>query len=210
MLLRALPAACALLAFAPACVAADEPASLATSSTGESPSSPVGCEGYVPCTPTPPAAIEPVLALGKGRSCFTPLEAGEVLPIVFGPQGGFHVWLALRFGGLDAGTARVSMRLLDDEAQPFGLEDPYEPYVRSCDAGLGYYEVAPLYGLLAATFPGEADGYVGRTMHLAARIEDAEGRHAEAESQIVLGEILYPGGGVTRGRARGAWRGAAR
>jgi hypothetical protein len=47
-----------------------------------------------------PASGDPEIVIGKGESAFTPLEKNEVVAIEAGPQGGHHVWLALRVTGL--------------------------------------------------------------------------------------------------------------
>ncbi len=39
---------------------------------------------------------KPWLELGTGASEFTPLRDGDAVDIVRGPQGGFHIWGALR------------------------------------------------------------------------------------------------------------------
>lgn len=71
-----------------------------------------GGEAPASCDPPPsPEAFE----IGTGEVCFERLEAGQVVPLVQGPQGGFHVWVAmscvgcgaemhLRYGALDPTT----------------------------------------------------------------------------------------------------------
>lgn len=43
---------------------------------------------------------EPTVEIGQGKDAFAPLAEGEVVPIEPGPQGGHHIWLALRVTGL--------------------------------------------------------------------------------------------------------------
>jgi hypothetical protein len=61
--------------------------------------------------PPSPKAFE----IGTGEVCFERLAAGQEVPLVQGPQGGFHVWVAmscagcgtemhLRYGALDPAT----------------------------------------------------------------------------------------------------------
>lgn len=40
------------------------------------------------------------LVIGQGASDFTPLKAGEIVHVEAGPQGGHHVWTALRMRGV--------------------------------------------------------------------------------------------------------------
>lgn len=74
---------------------------------GESGPSPEDCS---------PPAETPEFAIGTGELCFAPLADGDVVPMMNGPQGGFHVWLAI--GCTDCGpTAQVRYKLLDPETQ---------------------------------------------------------------------------------------------
>jgi hypothetical protein len=41
----------------------------------------------------------PWLELGTGTEAFEPLTEGQTVPIIAGPQGGYHVWGALQAGG---------------------------------------------------------------------------------------------------------------
>ena len=55
----------------------------------------------------PPDGAEaalPSLELGTGFNQFAPLTCGESLDIIQGPQGGFHLWAALRTQGLSSTT----------------------------------------------------------------------------------------------------------
>lgn len=45
---------------------------------------------------------EPTLSIGLGESRYTALTPGEVLPFVYGPQGGYHLELGLEATQLDA------------------------------------------------------------------------------------------------------------
>lgn len=38
---------------------------------------------------------DPDFAVGTGEICFEPLREGQVVPRVAGPQGGYHVWVAV-------------------------------------------------------------------------------------------------------------------
>lgn len=74
---------------------------------GESGPSPEDC--------TPPAET-PEFAIGTGELCFAPLADGDVVPMMNGPQGGFHVWLAI--GCTDCGgSVQLSYKLLDPETK---------------------------------------------------------------------------------------------
>jgi hypothetical protein len=53
------------------------------------------------------AVGEGVAELGTGEAEFEPLTDGQVVPIIHGAQGGYHVWLSAQVLGLEA--RRVSM-----------------------------------------------------------------------------------------------------
>lgn len=53
---------------------------------GDDQPSPEDCD-----PPSAPQAFE----VGTGEHCFARVQAGETLPLMAGPQGGYHVWLAV-------------------------------------------------------------------------------------------------------------------
>jgi hypothetical protein len=56
-----------------------------------------------------PSSGEPAIVVGQGESAFAHLEDSEVVPIEAGPQGGHHVWLALRVTGLRQMGSRLTL-----------------------------------------------------------------------------------------------------
>lgn len=67
--------------------------SFTTTSTG------TGTGGGMPCpTPSSPQAFE----LGTGETCFARLTPMETVPVMAGPQGGFHIWMAVGCADCDA------------------------------------------------------------------------------------------------------------
>ncbi|MEZ4321765.1 MAG: hypothetical protein R3F61_30095 [Myxococcota bacterium] len=58
------------------------------------------------CTGAPPP--EPVLELGGGGPEFAALAEGDRIPLVSGPQGGWHVDVGLRCTGLDPDGLQLS------------------------------------------------------------------------------------------------------
>lgn len=65
----------------------------------------LGCGGREPCELA--AEVEPSLELGSGESSFTRLSDGQVMHQEYGPQGGSHLWVALRVEGLVPGQRRL-------------------------------------------------------------------------------------------------------
>lgn len=64
----------------------------------------------------PPPEPLPALEIGTGTYRFEPVPEGAGVPLVFGAQGGWHIWVAVRIQGLadDAGSFEVTHYPLDD------------------------------------------------------------------------------------------------
>src|SRR6185369_7787392 len=58
----------------------------------------------------PDGAGAPEIAIGQGQDAFAPIEDGGPILLEKGPQGGLHVWLAIRMRNLhqDGSITRVS------------------------------------------------------------------------------------------------------
>ncbi len=70
----------------------------------------LGCSGE-PSEPSPedcePPSDPQAFEIGTGEHCFARVESGATVPLMAGPQGGYHVWLAV--GCTDCG-AEVRLR----------------------------------------------------------------------------------------------------
>lgn len=51
----------------------------------------------------------PWIEVGTGEWTFEPLEDGQDVPLVFGSQGGYHVWASYRAGGIDPQDVRIEI-----------------------------------------------------------------------------------------------------
>lgn len=78
-----------------------------------------GCTGFEVSGP-------PSVEVGTGQFDFEPVEVAEELPIIEGPQGGYHVWLGLRVRNLDPRNLRIDSQLFD-AALPEDTASPPEP-----------------------------------------------------------------------------------
>lgn len=59
----------------------------------------------------------PTVEVGTGADAFTPVTEGDAIPIIFGPQGGWHLWGAFRDTGLDpVVTVSYTIRRAADDA----------------------------------------------------------------------------------------------
>ena len=51
-----------------------------------------------PCKPA--GGGDPVVVVGQGQADYLPMEDGEVAQVEAGPQGGYHIWIAIRIKNL--------------------------------------------------------------------------------------------------------------
>ena len=65
----------------------------------------------------------PEFAIGTGEDCFEPLASGQPLKLLAGPQGGYHVWLAV--GCSDCGPSLSLEWLAEDPATNELLEGAF-------------------------------------------------------------------------------------
>jgi hypothetical protein len=64
--------------------------------------------------PPPPDLGTPFVQIGTGTQSWAPLTDGQTLRIAMGPQGGYHLWGALRAGGLNPEDTFIEFRLVRD------------------------------------------------------------------------------------------------
>lgn len=140
------------------------------------------------CVPSADASLAPECAcapasaeIGGGERAFEPLDEGDALTMVHGPQGGWHVLASLRVRHtLDIVDIAYTIDVVPDG--PRVSEQPYR--VQLVDEGdcAGVYP--GLYGYLDVTalVDGESDTppelLAGRTLRLTLSATDAEGRTA--------------------------------
>jgi hypothetical protein len=93
----------------------------------------------------PDLSVDPRLELGTGLTRFEPLVDGEAVPIVFGVQGGHHIWGGVRAIGLDWRDLEVEFRLRDELNEEIVSEPirvplrlrPCDLEVKGCTVGMG-------------------------------------------------------------------------
>jgi len=174
-------------------IATSSPATLsssvssATTTTGPSEL----CESYATCSAVDGAAEElPAALLGTGDKCYVPLESNDTVPIIGGPQGGFHIWVALRSAGL-GDEVIASYRVLDTaDDSAITLSDPIERIVELCPIGEGWNEAAKLYAQLDAFTIDEVGHFVGRTIRLGVTLRNSASASASAEATLKLGPVV--------------------
>lgn len=138
------------------------------------------------------AETEGVLEIGTGEADFEPLADGDALQVHWGPQGGQHVYGALRAEGLVSDPTNFDPDLL-----------PVVDFtVTSGDTFLAGYEELPRFFqhegdvilLVGDTLPLEwieawaEEGWDGRDVTIAAHVVDPCGRELSAERAVRLKE----------------------
>lgn len=134
--------------------------------------------------PPDPGAFE----LGTGELCFERLSAGQTLPVIAGPQGGYHLWAAALCA--DCGPQTVISYATRDFATHAELSYENSAVVTPLGpAGRIVGLQAPLPGA-----PWDPDTVLPKGTHVLLWIgeRDAAGNLLrEAEIEVVLGEEVY-------------------
>lgn len=132
-------------------------------------------------SPEPVDPGPPWLEVGAGSTAFEPLADGDAIELVQGPQGGWHVDVAARFGGMSPDGLTLSYRAFDGET---GAEVAY-PIVSALNEDRvlhgpdGYVRTGDR---VVFDIDGPAD-VVGREVEI--RIE-ARGPGAEADADVLV------------------------
>lgn len=128
----------------------------------------------------------PRLELGTGTARFTRVEDGDVLPMVHGAQGGWHVWVAVRAEGMDVelSSLRLELQPADESGEPVVTEsgarfDPADADGRRVSLGW------------AAIFPDPACA-VGRLHRVHVTLTTARGERIEAERDVMPSPGEFP------------------
>ncbi|MFO0739612.1 MAG: hypothetical protein U0270_27185 [Labilithrix sp.] len=143
------------------------------------------CEGTNgdPPAPSPPVAVPDTpdsltVELGTGDTAFEPLaEQGEVA-LVFGPQGGYHVWTAVRVRDASLLQGHVNLRAAYKGGSLAGLPSSEAP--RWMDAPDGFVEAAGLRAFISDSLAS------GTELSLRAEVVARDGRHGAAERRVVI------------------------
>lgn len=131
--------------------------------------------------PAPPVVVPDTpstltLQIGTGTTDFEPLQDGSVVSTTFGPQGGFHIWTAVRVPNPGLDQATVNLRAMSEERQPVGL--PSSEAVRFVSGADG----ADAVGLRMFLFEQPPGARVVMRVEVVGR----DGRHGEAEARVMI------------------------
>lgn len=129
-----------------------------------------------------PSSGDPAVVIGQGESAFAPLGDSEVVSIEAGPQGGHHVWLALRVNGLRQMGSRLTVGgHFPDLAYEL---PPFTSLVTLRRAGEGQCEI---YGVRFQVDQGlSVEAVRGRTLDIEVVLEDPNGDVAKAMKRVAI------------------------
>jgi hypothetical protein len=138
-----------------------------------------------PDTCKPIGAGDPMVLVGEGQTDYFAIDDGAVAQIEAGPQGGYHVWIAVRVKNLKQSGSITTLtgRLpdLDRDVPPFAVIFSFDP-----DEG-GYCKLAGLRFQLASSEP-EVTELLGQKLEVTATIEDADGAVATGKRTVQLSD----------------------
>jgi len=133
------------------------------------------------------AGAPPVVTVGWGQADYLPLTDLQTLDVEAGPQGGHHIWLAVRMKNLLGSGSRTKLEATSPSTgaviSPFDVIFSYEP------ADGGYCK---LYGL---RFQLDADGvdYVpllGKELDVTATVTDRSGDTGRDSRRVQLSAAI--------------------
>ncbi len=135
----------------------------------------------------PANAGAPEVIVGDGQTDYLPLTNGQVLQAEAGPQGGHHIWIAVRMRNLKQAGSVTTITA----SQP-GTGVPVTPtaFVFSFDRDEGGY--CKLYGLRFQLDQNGADytQFLGKPLDVTVTVKDALAQSATGTAHIVIDSHL--------------------
>jgi hypothetical protein len=142
----------------------------------------------------------PEVIVGTGQTDFAPLTDGQVLMLERGPQGGHHIWIAVRMRNLrqSGSPTTLTAKLVNDPTSPISPA----AYVFTFDRDEGNY--CKLFGLRFQLDSGASDlgadykRFLGKKLEVTVSITDSTKTTASASKVIQLADkLLCPDGTTT-------------
>ncbi len=136
------------------------------------------------------AAEEPqALTIGTGETTFTDLSDGDTVGLVYGAQGGIHVWGSLRVSGIvqgasdslaDKNNPLVSYVLKDGDTEVAGFHDLPHHFTVKLDGTWEFLADRLIF------FENDLSGYDGVPLTMHASLVDACGTELSADTDVLL------------------------
>lgn len=130
--------------------------------------------------PVPPEPFEGTLEIGTGETGFLPLTHEQSVPLVFGPQGGHHVWISFRVTGFAQQQVLMDLDVVPlSEREPPPRSSPVRLFMSERGEG-GAYEYVGWPAQLA-----DAGCYVDVPLSFRLTLTDPEGNEVSDEVVVV-------------------------
>ena len=141
-----------------------------------------------PCRPLPPG--DPQVIVGTGPATFTSVADGDELAVEAGPQGGHHVWIAVRSKNLATSGTSVSLSGRDPSN---GAETPPTSFVFSLDEEKDGF--CRLTGLRYQLDNGTVDyrEFLGKPFDITVEMRDRFGTSAKTTLHAKLARTISGG-----------------
>lgn len=128
----------------------------------------------------------PTVLVGKGMSDYLAVNDYEVAQLEAGPQGGHHIWVALRMKNLrqSGSITKIEGRVkeLSKDVNPFTVIFTFDP-----DEG-GYCKLYGLRFQLDGSIP--VDQLLGKTLHVTATVKDKDGDVGIGDKWVKLSDTV--------------------
>jgi hypothetical protein len=148
-----------------------------------------GGEGGAPaCGEAPPDAGP--FAVGTGEDCFSALAANQEVPLMSGPQGGYHVWLAI--GCKDCGDTVTVYYGARDAVTHMTLANTYDSQAVVTLSGDDWPQAAGMTVIMPGfSWDPESQPPLEKGTHVIiwAQAYDGETLLHEAEAEVTIGDI---------------------
>jgi hypothetical protein len=134
----------------------------------------------------PQGAGDPVVVVGQGQADYLPIDDNATAQVEAGPQGGHHVWVALRLKNLTQSGSITSLSGhfpdLGYDVGPFNVIFTFDP-----DEG-GYCKI---YGLrFQLDIEHDINEMLGKTFEITATIKDKDGDSGVGKKTVKLSDNI--------------------
>jgi len=141
----------------------------------------------------------PEVIIGTGQTDFAPLADGQTLMLEQGPQGGHHLWIAVRMRNLrqSGSPTTLTAKLVDDPTSPIAPA----AYVFTFDRDEGNY--CKLFGLRfqldsgATNLAADYKRFLGKKVAVTVEVTDTTKATASATKTILIADKLLCSDGTT-------------
>ena len=138
-----------------------------------------GSSGSAGISGAPPVPIEIVTELGGGKDGFVPLADGDPVPVIMGPQGGYHIWTSVRIHDPTLKVVAVSLTSRFEDTGALVGQPSKEAAVFE-DAGDGWWVNVGMRSFIDSPAPVK-----GKRVTLRVEFAAKDGRYGSDQRTIV-------------------------